>query len=60
MMDTECEDRPLPEGKVKLISGDDFEFIVDESAARVSTTIRGMLDSEGLLFVCWYIPIVVA
>lgn len=38
---------PLPQGKVKLISGDDFVFIVDEDAARVSTTIRGMLDSEG-------------
>jgi len=37
----------LPLGKVKLISGDNFEFIVDEEAARVSTTIRGMLDSEG-------------
>ena len=37
----------LPPGKVKLISGDDRVFIVDEEAARVSTTIRGMLDSEG-------------
>jgi predicted nucleic acid-binding protein len=37
----------LPEGKVKLISGDGFEFIVDEEAARVSSTLRGMLDSEG-------------
>lgn len=59
MMDTECEVRPLPEGKVKLISGDDFEFIVDESAARVSTTIRGMLDSEGPYTWCT-ISIVVA
>jgi hypothetical protein len=38
----------VPPGKVKLISGDDFVFIVDEDAARVSTTIRGMLDSEGM------------
>jgi hypothetical protein len=38
---------PLPEGKVRLISGDGFEFIVDDAAAKVSTTLRGMLDSEG-------------
>ncbi len=37
----------VPDGKVKLISGDGFEFIIDDEAARVSTTIRGMLDSEG-------------
>ena len=37
----------LPEGKVKLVSGDGFEFIIDEEAARVSSTIRGMLDSQG-------------
>lgn len=37
----------LPVGKVRLISQDGFEFIVDDEAARVSTTIRGMLDSEG-------------
>lgn len=43
----DSRDIPLPAGKVKLISGDDFVFIVDEDAARVSTTIRGMLDSEG-------------
>lgn len=40
---------PLPEGKVRLVSGDGFEFIIDNDAARVSTTIRGMLDSEGEL-----------
>ncbi len=39
--------QPLPEGKVKLVSGDGLVFIVDEDAARVSTTLRGMLDSEG-------------
>jgi hypothetical protein len=39
----------LPEGKVKLISEDGFEFIIDEEAARVSSTIRGMLDSQGKL-----------
>lgn len=39
----------LPEGKVRLISGDGYEFIIDDDAARVSTTIRGMLDSEGRL-----------
>ncbi len=38
---------PLPEGKVKLVSGDGSIFIVDEDAARVSATLRGMLDSEG-------------
>jgi transcription elongation factor B subunit 1 len=43
---------PLPQGKVRLISGDGFEFIVDDQAARVSTTIRGMLDSEGELRPC--------
>lgn len=53
-MDTGSDIRPLAEGKVKLISGDDFEFIVDESAARVSTTIRGMLDSEGQ-YLCYVI-----
>ena len=37
----------LPEGKVKLVSGDGFVFIIDEEAARVSATLRGMLDSEG-------------
>jgi hypothetical protein len=40
----------LPEGKVKLVSGDGFEFIIDEEAARVSSTIRGMLDSQGRYF----------
>ena len=38
----------VPPGKVKLIRGDEFVFLVDEDAARVSTTIRGMLDSEGM------------
>ncbi len=37
----------LPDGKVKLVSGDGFEFIIDDEAARVSSTIRGMLDSQG-------------
>ena len=37
----------VPEGMVKLISQDGFEFVVDEQAAKVSTTIRSMLDSEG-------------
>jgi transcription elongation factor B subunit 1 len=37
----------LPVGKVRLVSGDGFTFIVDEEAARVSATLRGMLDSEG-------------
>ena len=41
--------QPVPEGKVRLISMDDFVFLIDEEAARVSTTIRGMLDSQGLL-----------
>ena len=41
------DNQPLPEGKVKLVSEDGFVFIVDEEAARVSATLRGMLDSEG-------------
>jgi Skp1 family, tetramerisation domain len=40
----------LPEGKVKLVSQDGFEFVIDEEAARVSSTIRGMLDSQGKTF----------
>lgn len=39
----------LPEGKVKLVSGDGFQFIIDDEAARVSSTIRGMLDSQGMI-----------
>lgn len=40
-------ENPVPEGRVKLISSDGFEFIIDDEAARVSSTIRGMLDSQG-------------
>ena len=47
----------LPEGKVKLVSGDGFEFIIDEEAARVSSTIRGMLDSQGNNFYVWSVKI---
>jgi hypothetical protein len=35
-------------GKVVLVSGDGFEFVIDEEAARVSTTIRNMIDSQGM------------
>jgi len=35
-------------GKVVLVSGDGFEFVIDEEAARVSTTIRNMIDSQGI------------
>jgi hypothetical protein len=38
----------VPEGKVLLISADDFQFLIDEDAAKVSTTLRGMLDSQGV------------
>ena len=47
--DFSSNELPLPEGKVKLVSGDGFEFIIDDDAARVSSTIRGMLDSQGKL-----------
>ena len=47
----------LPEGKVKLVSGDGFEFIIDEEAARVSSTIRGMLDSQGKYLIC-HLPLI--
>lgn len=40
----------VPEGKVLLISADHFEFFIDEEAAKVSTTLRGMLDSQGVAF----------
>ena len=37
----------LPETKVALVSAEGFEFIIDVDAAKMSTTLRAMLDSGG-------------
>lgn len=38
------------EAKVKLISAEGFEFVIDKEAAMVSQTIRNMLTSPGFFF----------
>lgn len=38
----------MEEGKVKLISGDGEEILMDEISAKVSSTIRAMLNSQFL------------
>jgi len=40
--------RPVPVGFLRLISGDGFEFIVEEKYATVSGVIKKML--EGVLY----------
>ena len=45
------------EDTVKLISAEDFEFVIDRKAAMVSNTIKNMLTStgqSGWLFEAWY------
>lgn len=34
---------------VKLISAEGFEFVIDRQAAMVSKTLKGMLESSGML-----------
>lgn len=39
-------DNPVPEGFIRLVSGDGFSFTVDEDVAMVSTVLKRMMKSE--------------
>ena len=44
MEDESCA--PVPEGFVRLISGDGFEFLVEEEYAKLSKVIKKMLEGK--------------
>lgn len=50
------EGKGVPEGYVKLVSGDGFEFLVEEEYACVSNVIKTMLASKFVLMVLSQVP----
>lgn len=46
---------PDDDAPVTLVSAEGFEFVVDADAARVSTTVKHMLASEGAGVWGWFV-----